>query len=180
MKNLILPISLVSVAFYGCNKPASTESSQVADTTTVVKEVPLSQPLVSHMYTADPSAHVFENKIYIYPSHDIDAGVPENDLGDHFAMVDYHVLSMSSVGDSVVDHGVGLDLKDIPWASRQLWAPDAAYTNGLYYLYFPAKDKKDVFKIGVATSKSPAGPFAPEKEPIKGSYSIDPSVFKDD
>jgi len=87
---------------------------------------------------------------------------------------------MTSVGDSVVDHGVGLDIKDIPWAKRQLWAPDAAYANGLYYLYFPAKDKNDVFKIGVATSMSPAGPFTPKKEPIKGSYSIDPCVFKDD
>ncbi len=34
----------------------------------------ISKPLVSHIYTADPSAHVFKGKIYIYPSHDIDAG----------------------------------------------------------------------------------------------------------
>ena len=34
----------------------------------------LSAPLVTHIYTADPSAHYFNGKIYIYPSHDIDAG----------------------------------------------------------------------------------------------------------
>ena len=29
------------------------------------------KPLITHMFTADPSAHVFDDKIYIYPSHDI-------------------------------------------------------------------------------------------------------------
>jgi beta-xylosidase len=95
-------------------------------------------------------------------------------------MKDYHILSMDSVGGTVTDHGVALDIKDIAWVGRQLWAPDAAFANGKYYLYFPAKDKKDVFKIGVATSTSPTGPFKAEAEPIKGSYSIDPAVFKDD
>lgn len=140
----------------------------------------LSQPLVTDVYTADPSAHVFEGKIYIYPSHDIDAGTPENDNGDHFDMRDYHIFSMDAPDGKVTDHGVGLDIKNIPWAGRQLWAPDAAFKNGTYYLYFPVKDKKDVFRIGVATSKTPAGPFIPEKEPIKGSFSIDPAVFTDD
>lgn len=142
------------------------------------KITPISQPLVSHIYTADPSAHVFNGKIYIYPSHDIEAGIKENDLGDHFDMRDYHILSMDSIGGKVTDNGVALDKKDITWAGRQLWAPDAAYKNGVYYLYFPIKDKQDIFRIGVATSNSPVGPFKAEKEPIKGSYSIDPCVFK--
>lgn len=60
-----------------------------------------------------------------------------------------------------------------------MWAPDAAFKNERYYLYFPVKDKSDIFRIGVATSSSPAGPFKPEAAPIKGSYSIDPAVFKD-
>jgi hypothetical protein len=139
----------------------------------------ISKPLITEMYTADPSAHVFDGKLYIYPSHDIDAGIPENDNGDHFDMRDYHIFSMDSVGGAVTDHGVALSVKDIPWAGRQLWAPDAAFKDGKYYLYFPVKDKKDVFRIGVATSGSPAGPFVPEKEPIKGSFSIDPAVFTD-
>lgn len=139
----------------------------------------LAQPLISNIYTADPSAHVFNGKIYIYPSHDIDAGIPENDKGDHFAMRDYHILSMDKIGGKVTDNGVAIDIKDIPWAGRQLWAPDAAYKNGTYYLYFPVKDKTDAFHIGVATSKSPVGPFKAEKTPIAGSFSIDPAVFKD-
>lgn len=140
---------------------------------------PISQPLVSAIYTADPSAHVFGGKIYIYPSHDIESGTAEDDEGGHFDMKDYHILSMDKIGGKVTDNGIALDIKDIPWAGRQLWAPDATYKNGTYYLYFPVKDKQDIFRIGVATSKKPTGPFKPEATPIKGSYSIDPTVFQD-
>lgn len=143
------------------------------------KKQPISQPLVKHIYTADPSAHVFNGKIYVYPSHDIESPTAKNDDGGHFDMKDFHILSMDKIGGKVKDNGVALDIKDIPWAGRQLWAPDAAYKNGTYYLYFPVKDKSDIFHMGVATSKSPVGPFKAEKEPIKGSYSIDPCVFKD-
>jgi hypothetical protein len=76
-----------------------------------LKAKAISQPLVEHIYTADPSAHVFDGKIYIYPSHDIDAGIPFNDDGDHFGMEDYHVLSMDSPTAKAVDHGVALHVK---------------------------------------------------------------------
>jgi beta-xylosidase len=138
-----------------------------------------SKPLVSHMFTADPSAHVFKGQIYIYPSHDIDAGVKEDDLGSHFAMRDYHVLSQKTPASPVVDHGVALKLEDVAWASKMLWAPDAAESKGTYFLYFPAKDKEGIFRIGVASSPNPEGPFKAEKDYMKGSFSIDPCVFKD-
>jgi hypothetical protein len=161
-----------------CQKKATVvgENSEAAETASPGGN----EPLVTHIYTADPSAHVFEKKIFIYPSHDIASHVPQDDLGSHFDMKDYHVLSMDQLGSEVTDHGVALDIEDIPWVGRQLWAPDAAYANGQYYLYFPAKDKQDVFRIGVATSTSPSGPFQPEPQPIAGSYSIDPAVFVDD
>jgi beta-xylosidase len=139
----------------------------------------LNQPLIADLYSADPSAHVFDGKIFIYPSHDIDAGVPPDDLGSHFAMRDYHVYSMDAVGGAITDHGVALDIKNVPWAGRQMWAPDAAERNGKYYFYFPAKDKQDVFRIGAAVADTPSGPFTAQREPIKGSFSIDPAVFKD-
>jgi GH43 family beta-xylosidase len=139
----------------------------------------ISQPLVKHIFTADPSAHVFDGKIYIYPSHDIEAGIPFDDLGSHFAMEDYHVISMDSVTSEAVDNGVALHVKDVPWAERQMWAPDAAHKDGKYYLYFPAKKADDIFQIGVAVADSPIGPFLAEPLPIEGSYSIDPAVFED-
>lgn len=140
----------------------------------------ISQPLIKHMYTADPSAHVFNGKIYIYPSHDIEAGIPFNDLGDHFGMEDYHVISMENPNSEAVDNGMALHVNDVLWAERQMWAPDAATKDGKYYLYFPAKRANGIFQIGVAISDSPVGPFVPEPEAIEGSYSIDPAVFCDD
>ena len=140
----------------------------------------ISQPLITHMYTADPSAHVFGGKIYIYPSHDIESGVPFDDLGSHFAMEDYHVISMDSPHSIPVDNGVALHVNDVPWAEKQMWAPDVAEKDGTYYLFFPAKAHDGIFRIGVATSNSPIGPFKAQQEAINGSFSIDPAVFKDD
>ncbi|PGH04326.1 hypothetical protein AJ79_07106 [Helicocarpus griseus UAMH5409] len=138
------------------------------------------QPLISHIFTADPSAHVFEGKLYIYPSHDRDTGIPNNDNGDQYDMNDYHVFSLDDINGPVTDHGVVLKQEDVPWVSKQLWAPDAAAKNGKYYLYFPARDKEGVFRIGVAISDKPQGPFVPDPEPITGTYSIDPASFVDD
>ncbi len=177
--------ALVLYGIGGCQKQSASETAapaaenKPAATTAADPAKFISQPLVTEIYTADPSAHVFQDKLYIYPSHDIEAGVPQDDLGSHFAMRDYHILSMDTVGGPVEDHGVALDIKDVPWAGRQMWAPDAAEKDGKYYLYFPAKDKQDIFRIGAAVSDNPAGPFKAQPEPIKGSYSIDPAVFKD-
>ena len=68
----------------------------------------ISPHIITHLYTADPSAHVFNGKIYIYPSHDIDAGDAFDDLGSHFAMEDYHVFSMEDIDSEVKDHGIAL------------------------------------------------------------------------
>jgi len=136
--------------------------------------------LVPDLFMADPSAHVFNGKLYIYPSHDVESGIAENDLGDHFDMRDYHVYSMESIDAEAVDHGVVLAVKDIPWAGRQLWDSDVAFKKDNYYLYYSLKDKNDVFHLGVAISDKPEGPFVPQENPIKGSYSIDPCVFGDD
>lgn len=140
----------------------------------------ISQPLVTHLYTADPSAHVFEGKLYIYPSHDIEGGVPFDDLGSHFCMEDYHVFRQDTPTSAAVDCGEALHVKDVPWAEKQMWAPDAAYKNGQYYLYFPAKRVDGLFQIGVAMSNRPEGPFKAEPEAIAGSYSIDPAVLRDE
>jgi hypothetical protein len=142
--------------------------------------IKLKHPIITHIYTADPSAHVFEGKLYIYPSHDLDNDTPETMMGDQYDMEDYHVFSLESMESSVVDHGEILHVNDVPWAVKQMWAPDAAFKDGTYYFYFPAKDADGVFRIGVASSDSPAGPFTPQPEPIPGSFSMDPCVFVDD
>ncbi|WP_245623487.1 glycoside hydrolase family 43 protein [Catenovulum maritimum] len=139
----------------------------------------VSPPLVTHIYTADPSAHVFNGKLYIYPSHDIETSEPMNDDGDHFAMRDYHVFSLDRPNGKINDHGVALDIDNVPWASKQMWAPDAAEKDGQYYLYFPARDQSGIFRIGVASGDCPEGPFTAEPDFIQGTFSIDPAVYND-
>lgn len=138
------------------------------------------EPLVTHIYTADPSAHVFEGKLYIYPSHDLEHDGEDNDNGDQYKMEDYHILSMDDVDAPCVDNGEALHMNKVPWVSGQMWAPDAAFKNGTYYLYFPARDKDGIFRIGVATSKRPEGPFTPQENYMLGTFSIDPAVLVDD
>lgn len=133
-------------------------------------------------YMADPSANVFNGKLYIYPSHDWDSGEAFDDDGGHFQMKDYHVLSID--GDPmtapVTDHGVILDVNEVPWAEKQMWDNDVVEKDDKYYLIFSAKDYNGVFHLGVAVADRPEGPFRPQPDPIRGSYSIDPCVFKDD
>jgi len=139
-----------------------------------------SRYLVPNDYMADPAVHLFNGKLYIYPSHDRESGIPENDNGDHFDMNDYHAFSLDDVENGeVTDLGVILDKKDIPWAGRQLWDSDVAHKNGKYYLYFPLKDKNDIFHIGVAVADRPEGPFVPQPDPMRGSYSIDPCILEE-
>jgi beta-xylosidase len=174
----ILTWFMSACAAAGTDVPPAENSAQ---NSTPTGDIPMmKEPLITNMYTADPSAHVFDGKLYIYPSHDLDHDKPATNDGDQFDMEDYHVFSMESVQSMPVDHGEVLHVRDVPWASMQMWAPDAAFRDGIYYLYFPARDKDHIFRIGAATSKSPAGPFIAEPDYIQGSFSIDPCVFVDD
>ena len=137
------------------------------------------KPLVNDLYTADPSAHVFNGKIYIYPSHDEDIDVESNDNGDQYDMKDYHVYEMKDTETYPRDCGCVFTLKDVKWASKQLWAPDCEEKDGKYYFYVPARDKNGMFRVGVAVGDKPEGPFTPEDDYIQGTYSIDPCCFKD-
>ena len=137
-----------------------------------------------NQFTADPTARVFDGRVYLYPSHDILAVEGKGRPG-WFCMEDYHVFSSDDLTDWQ-DHGVIVSQNKVPWVdstSYAMWAPDCAYKNGKYYFYFPAmaKQKEGRFgmKIGVAVSDKPDGPFKPEPEPIKGVLGIDPNVLID-
>ena len=133
-------------------------------------------------YMADPSANVFKGKLYIYPSHDWDSGECFDDDGGHFQMKDYHVLCIDGnpMTAEVKDCGKILDVENVAWAEKQMWDNDVVEKDGKYYLIFSAKDYNGVFHLGVAVADKPEGPFIANPDPIRGSYSIDPCVFKDD
>ncbi len=138
-------------------------------------------PLIRHIYTADPSARVFGDKLYLYTSHDRD----DSDLEAHFDMTDWHVFSTENL-NSWTDHGAFFSLNDISWASKQAWAPDAVTRNGKYYFYYPVEQAK----IGVAVSDSPTSGFADPigkplidktwNEQVVGTEPIDPAILIDD
>ena len=141
-------------------------------------------PVITDQFTADPSARVFEGRVYLYPSHDILAGEGRGRVG-WFCMEDYHVFSSENLVDWT-DHGVIVSQDKVPWANPKaysLWAPDAIYRNGKYFFYFPAPARDTTlgrgFSIGVAVSDKPYGPFTPQPEPIKKVRGIDPNPFID-
>lgn len=138
------------------------------------------QSLIHQRYTSNPAVRVFNEKTYIYCTQDLDVGISPNKFGDHFAMRDLWVYTLSEINASAKEIGPVLDIKQIPWGSRQMGASDITYHKGKYYLYFTLKDKNDVFRIGVATADSVRGPFLPERNPISRAYSSDPCVFQDD
>ena len=138
-------------------------------------------PVVRDQFAADPTARVFNNKVYLYPSHDIVA--PEGVRQDWFCMADYHVFSSENLVDWT-DHGVILTQEKVPWGkpdAYSMWAPDCVFKNGKYYFYFPNAPKSGRgFAIGVAIADKPEGPFTLEAEPIRGVSGIDPCVLIDD
>ncbi len=141
-------------------------------------------PIIMDQYTADPSARVFEDQVYLYPSHDILAQEGRGRPG-WFCMADYHVFSSSNL-TGWTDHGVIVSQNKVDWVkpdSYSLWAPDCIEKNEKYYFYFPAPARDTSygrgFLIGVAVATHPSGPFVPQPGPIKGVHGIDPCPFID-
>jgi hypothetical protein len=142
-------------------------------------------PIVRNQFSADPSARVFGDRVYVFPSHDILATEGKGRVG-WFCMEDYHVFSSSDLSDWT-DHGMIVTQNKVPWVrpnSYSMWAPDCIERNGKYYFYFPTAAKDTItygrgFTIGVAVADKPEGPYTPEATPIKGVRGIDPNVFLD-
>jgi hypothetical protein len=138
-------------------------------------------PLIRNQFSADPTARVFEGKVYVYPSHDIPVPPGSKARPNWFCMEDYHVFSSDNLVDWK-DHGVIVSQTGVEWADPAgyaMWAPDCVFKNGKYYFYFPAAAKEKGFRIGVAIADKPYGPFKPEAKAIDGVRGIDPSVLVD-
>ena len=140
-------------------------------------------PIIRDQFSADPSARVFNGKVYLFPSHDIPAP-KEFARKDWFCMQDYHVFSSSNLTDWT-DNGVIVSQNKVNWVdstSFSMWAPDCIARNGKYYFYFPANARGSSgkgFGVGVAVADNPAGPYTPQPEPIKNIRGIDPCPFID-
>jgi arabinoxylan arabinofuranohydrolase len=131
-------------------------------------------PIIRHIRVADPSAHVWKDgKLWLYASHDMDNAT------DYYSMDGYHVFSTEDMLNWI-DWGEVLHSRDIKWGKAgTMWAPDCAYKNGKYYLYFPHKDNEGKWRTGVAVSDKPQGPFKAMPNYIEGTSGIDPTCFID-
>jgi hypothetical protein len=143
-------------------------------------------PLIHSDFCADPTARVFDGRVYVYPSHDIPPVESPTLRPNWFCMEDYHVYSSSDL-THWTDHGVILRQTDVPWGNPEaysMWAPDCVRgKDGRYYFYFPdavqpVEGKSRGFGIGVAISDTPYGPFTPQPDPIPGIHGIDPCVLQ--
>ena len=137
-------------------------------------------PIISNQFTADPTARVFNGKIYMFPSHDIPSVITHHDGSAWFSMADYHVFSSEDL-TTWTDHGVIVTQEDVPWGrpdAYSMWAPDCVERNGKYYFYFPNASKTGGFAVGVAIADKPEGPYEIQPEPIKGINGIDPCVLQ--
>jgi Beta-xylosidase len=140
-------------------------------------------PIIRDRFSADPSARVFNGRVYLYPSHD---NLAREGRGRPiwFCMEDYHVFSSSNLTDWT-HHGIILGQNKVNWVDSttfSMWAPDCIARNGKYYFYFPANVKASIgrgFGIGVAVADHPAGPYTPQLEPINNVHGIDPCPFID-
>ena len=144
-------------------------------------------PIVRNQFSADPTARVFNGKVYVFPSHDILTPEGKGLKKDWFCMADYHVFSSENL-TNWTDHGMIVSQNKVAWVdstSYSMWAPDCIERNGKYYFYFPANktvadaNGRKGFGIGVAIADKPEGPYVPLPEPIKGVNGIDPNVFVD-
>lgn len=184
IKNLLFCVGLLSaIAWAGCcrNRPDQPLSQMLQSRTG-------GNPVISEG-SADPSVHVFGDRVYLYPSHDFSRD------NDFWIMKDWKVYSTCDLVN-YTDHGTILKGIDITWAvdPDHCFAPDCAEKNGRFYFYFPLSDREGIWKgkIGVAVADNPCGPFrdalghplVDDQDKPAGFtgwyYNIDPAVFTDD
>ncbi len=144
-------------------------------------------PVIQTMHTADPAPMVHKGTLYLFSSHDEDAGEKNN-----FNMKNW-VLATTTDMVNWTQHGVIASLRDFPWAAKEIsgwdgfdngaWAPQAIERDGKWYLYAPVQGRG----IGVLVADNPLGPYIdPLKKPLIAGHagglydSIDPTVYVDD
>jgi beta-xylosidase len=133
--------------------------------------VPAPAPILEG-FTADPSIRVFGDTYYLYPTSD----------KHNWQTTDFSVWSSKNLVDWKKERKILDVTRDLTWANIEAWAPDVVERNGTYYFYFCAQHS-----IGVATAKSPLGPFVDAlgkplvaKGTGVGTNTIDPYPFIDD
>ena len=138
-------------------------------------------PVTQGLY-ADPDLYYEDGTYYLYPTTD---GYP------HWSGNTFSVFT-SKDGVRFGREAQILDVasEQVPWATGYAWAPCITRKGDSYYFYFCAKGEDGRSCIGVATAKSPLGPFEAAPEPlvsmdmmaecgIRMGQVIDPSIYRE-
>ena len=85
----------------------------------------VANPIIIDDYSADPTARVFNDTLYVYPSHDRHGA-------RSFSMDDYHVYYTTDMQE--FHHGgMCFDaIRQTDWANGEAWAPDCVERDGIY------------------------------------------------
>ncbi|WP_435795661.1 family 43 glycosylhydrolase [Micromonospora luteifusca] len=131
-------------------------------------------PIVQHIYTADPAPLVHNGRVYLYTGHDEDGST-------YFTMREWRVWSSADMVNWT-DHGSPMSLATFAWADANAWAGQVIARNGKFYWYVPVRQRSNgQMVIGVGVADSPTGPFRDAiGRPLVGNGEIDPTVFVDD
>jgi beta-xylosidase len=141
-----------------------------------LQQVRSGNPILTGWY-ADPEAHVFAGQYWIYPTYS--APYDQQTFLDAFSSPDLVTWTK---------HAHVLDVANVRWAKRAVWAPSIVEKDGWYYLFFGANDiqnDSEIGGIGVARSRHAEGPFADLLgHPLIGAFHngaqpIDQMVFQD-
>jgi len=163
-------------------------------------------PIITSIYSADPSAHVWPShpdRLFLYPSQDVFPAPSGFDTMDR-----YHVFSTNNMLDWI-DHGEIIrrdDLADLGLSQKNptnmyMWAPDAFYYDGTpdlgpYFFIFGhspnpsgvSGQEWNYWTVFIADSNSPYKDFKNSVRILKdskgdnvtGGHMYDPCVFADD
>ncbi|MEV4711760.1 family 43 glycosylhydrolase [Micromonospora sp. NPDC049374] len=131
-------------------------------------------PIVQHIYTADPAPMLHNGRVYLYTGHDEDGST-------YFTMRDWRVFSSADMVNWT-DHGTPMSLATFAWADANAWAGHVIARNGKFYWYVPVRQRSNgQMVIGVGVADSPTGPFRDALgRPLVGNGEIDPHAFIDD
>ena len=134
-------------------------------------------PIISQKYTADPTAIVWNDRVYVYCSND-----DNNPTSGGYDIKAYTLVSSDDMANWT-DHGEVFRVPRDLSVNNQAYAPGAAVKNGKVYLYVPDGGSK----IGVAVANRPEGEFTGGKSLITKvennntnvPWLFDPAAFVD-
>ncbi|HMP92596.1 MAG TPA: glycoside hydrolase family 43 protein [Phnomibacter sp.] len=124
----------------------------------MLKEAYAQNPIIRHIFTADPAPIVYKDTLFLFTSHDTASVTATN-----YKMPDWHLFSTTDMVNWK-DYGALLSPHTFKWATGDAYAAQCIERNGKFYWFVSTFHKKNEQSnggaaIGVAVANHPAGPY---------------------